>query len=364
MLKEATAVTAAETIKPDTRNYGIDLLRIVSMFMVCVLHVLGAGGVLDATKPFGANYIIGWFLESATFCAVNCYALISGYVGVNAKHKYAGIVNLWLQVAFYSVLITVLFSNFLPQFVTNSEIVKAVFPVSMGQYWYFTAYFCLFFVMPVFNTGIKAMPKPQLRGVLIVMFVLLTILPGLANRDIFSVMNGYSVFWLAYLYCVGAYIHIHGIEKNAKPWLCFAVFLLCALLTFLSKAGAAYLGLGIEGFLLSYISPTVTVAAIALFLLFARARITRGRGLIRFFAPLSFSVFLIHTHPLIFANILWGAFAFLAAKSSLAFMGGVFLAALCIHIGCSLIDVLRVWLFKLLRLQKATAWIENKLTKH
>lgn len=364
MLKEKTSVYTAAPIKQDTRNYGIDLLRIVSMLMVCVLHVLGGGGVLSATEPFSANYMIGWFLESATFCAVNCYALISGYVGVNAKHKYAGIANLWLQVAFYSVLIMVLFSNFLPAFVTEAEILKAIFPVSMGQYWYFTAYFCLFFVMPVFNSGIKAMPKPQLRGALIVMFVLLTILPGLANRDIFSVMNGYSVFWLAFLYCVGAYIQVHGVEKSAKPWLCFVVFLLCALLTFLSKAGAAYLGLGIEGFLLSYVSPTVTVAAIALFLLFARAKNIKGKKLIRFFAPLSFSVFLIHTHPLIFANILWGAFAFLAAKGSLAFVGGVFLAALGIHLGCSFIDVLRVWLFKLLRLQKATAWIENKITKH
>mgnify|MGYP003276262276 CR=1 FL=1 len=26
-----------------SRNYGIDLLRIVSMFMICILHVIGVG---------------------------------------------------------------------------------------------------------------------------------------------------------------------------------------------------------------------------------------------------------------------------------------------------------------------------------
>lgn len=26
------------------RNYGIDLLRLISMFMVCILHTLGKGG--------------------------------------------------------------------------------------------------------------------------------------------------------------------------------------------------------------------------------------------------------------------------------------------------------------------------------
>ncbi len=348
----------------DTRNYGVDLLRIVSMLMVCILHVLGAGGVLGATEPFSANYMLGWFLESATFCAVNCYALISGYVGVHAKHKYAGIVNLWLQVAFYSVLILLVFSKFLPAYVTKTEIVKAIFPVSMGQYWYFTAYFCLFFMMPVLGNGIKAASKAQARGALLACFVLLTVLPLFAARDIFSTMQGYSVLWLAFLYCVGAYIKVHGIEKNAKPWLCILVFLLCAILTCLSKVLPAYVGASAqEGFLLSYASPTVTVAAIALFLLFARARISRGRGLIRFFAPLSFSVFLIHTHPLIFANLLWGAFAFLASQNCCTLLGGVLLAALGIHLSCSIIDLVRHWLFKA-AVTKCTAWIENKLTRN
>ena len=31
----------------EERNYGIDLLRIVSMMMVVLLHVLGQGGILD-----------------------------------------------------------------------------------------------------------------------------------------------------------------------------------------------------------------------------------------------------------------------------------------------------------------------------
>ena len=61
------------------RNYGIDALRLISMFMVVVLHVLGQGGVLKAAK--NGQYIISWLLEIIAYCAVNCYAIISGYVG-------------------------------------------------------------------------------------------------------------------------------------------------------------------------------------------------------------------------------------------------------------------------------------------
>ena len=66
------------------RNYGIDLLRMILMLMVVILHVLGHGGVLDATTPLSAKYCVSWLIESFAYCAVNCYALISGYVYFNA----------------------------------------------------------------------------------------------------------------------------------------------------------------------------------------------------------------------------------------------------------------------------------------
>ena len=92
--------------KNNARNYGIDLLRIVSMFLVCLIHVLGHGGVLGATSRLSAEYEIAWFLGICAFCAINCFAMISGYVGFNKKFKFSNLVNLWLQVVFYSVLIT------------------------------------------------------------------------------------------------------------------------------------------------------------------------------------------------------------------------------------------------------------------
>ena len=78
------------TPKPQ-RNYGIDLLRIVSMIMIVTLHVLGKGGVLKNTVPLSYRYEVAWFLETASYCAVNCYAINSGYVAVKSKFKYSKI---------------------------------------------------------------------------------------------------------------------------------------------------------------------------------------------------------------------------------------------------------------------------------
>ena len=69
------------------RNYGIDALRILSMFMVVVLHVLGQGGMLSGSEPGSLKYWTLWFLEIACFCATDCFALISGYVMYKSKPR-------------------------------------------------------------------------------------------------------------------------------------------------------------------------------------------------------------------------------------------------------------------------------------
>ncbi|MCR5648942.1 MAG: acyltransferase, partial [Oscillospiraceae bacterium] len=62
------------------RNHGVDLLRIVSMLMVVVLHILGQGGLLDAVSAPSLRHTLCWLLLAAAYCAVDCYAMISGYV--------------------------------------------------------------------------------------------------------------------------------------------------------------------------------------------------------------------------------------------------------------------------------------------
>lgn len=131
--------------KRKEHNYGIDLLRIIAMFMIVVLHILGPGGILENTNLLSINYNIGWFLEIASYCSVNCYALISGYVGRNAEYKYKNIILLWLRVVFYTLLITMLFAVFSREKVGGQEVINAIFPVMRKQYWYFTQYFCMFF---------------------------------------------------------------------------------------------------------------------------------------------------------------------------------------------------------------------------
>ena len=53
----------------DQRNYGVDALRMFSMYLITILHVLGQGGVLAVSK--GSAFYGNWMLETFAMCSVN-----------------------------------------------------------------------------------------------------------------------------------------------------------------------------------------------------------------------------------------------------------------------------------------------------
>lgn len=65
------------------RSYGIDALRCIATLFVLMLHTINRGGVFEASS--GLNRMAILFVELISLSAVNCYALISGYVGYRPK---------------------------------------------------------------------------------------------------------------------------------------------------------------------------------------------------------------------------------------------------------------------------------------
>ena len=138
--------------KKHEKNYGIEWLRILSMYMVAVLHTLGQGGILGSFKQGDLSFSIAWFLETAAFGAVDCFALISGYVGYHSHFRYKKGLRLWFQTFFYTLGITILFAIFMPEAVTKDQWIAAFFPIMKKQYWYMTAYCRIIYFNPNFKS--------------------------------------------------------------------------------------------------------------------------------------------------------------------------------------------------------------------
>lgn len=349
-----------------SRNYGIDLLRILSMMSICILHVLNHGGIISASADGSPNNLIVWFMFTSAYCSVNCYALISGYVGYGSNFKYSRIISLYFQVVFYILTATAVFAVIEPGSVHYSDFIKAFFPFGFGTYWYFSAYFCLFFFIPFLNYFIEKASAEMARKLIFTIFVLFTILPMIFHRDLFFAKDGYTPLWLAFLYLIGAYIKKYKIENIFNVKTGIIVYIVLIVISWGSKFAIDKLSVYIpfvskwEQVLINYTSPTIFCAAVILFLISVKLYFPKFiTKLIAFFSPAAFGVYLIHEEPLIKAHFISGKFTAYADYSPvfmvLAIIGTVFLIWL---IG-SLIDRVRLELFRLIRVREFSIFLEK-----
>ena len=343
------------------RNYGIDLLRLVAMFLVVVLHVLGQGGILNNTS--GVTNYFCWLLEILAYCAVDCYALITGYVcyrEFERKFHYAKIVNFWITVLFYSMGITLLIFFLNPGLVGIKELIKSMLPIVTREYWYVNAYFGLFFIIPWLNKFLQKISKKEFNQLVFILFSIFSVfaLFGGYFSDIFNLCGGYSLAWLVILYIFGAWIKKCEINKKIgkKKWC--GIILVCIIFTWIWKI---FSPLG-EKLFVSYISFTILLVAIALVSIFSQLKINRYlRKFIIFFSPAAFGVYVIHTQRLVWNYFLKYSFLFITYFIFPYIIIFVILSAFFIFTACLFIERIRLFIFNVFKIDKAISIIQNKV---
>ena len=283
-----------------TRYIGIECCRIIAMLMICNLHVLGMGGVLDKVEnQKDIYYFLANILEAFSYPAVNIFILISGYVGLYSQFSYKKMSKFWLQIIFYTISITLTFAVFSKLSVTPTEWFYALTPISNGQYWYMSCYFGLMLIAPLLNQAILTMSKELLLSLLTGGFIYFSIIPTIFKQDSLGIWRGYSVLWMILLYIVGAIIRKFKYESYFQSWKVIFGILLLTSLTFVLYF------FNCEQWR-SYSSPTVTLQGILIFLLCLNIKNIPPslEKIVLFLSPLTLGVYLFHVHPLIFRRIL------------------------------------------------------------
>ena len=290
--------------KPKMAN--IELLRCIAMMMVVVLHYLGKSSLLVnlTSERIGSAGVAAWVLESFCIVAVNVYMLISGYFLCESSFKLSRLLKLLLQVLTYSVVIGLVAAviGLVPaEELTTYYFVQILFPVSMGHYWFLTAYVFLYLLLPFLTMAVKRMTKGQLKlslGLLLFAFcVLKSILPVRLDMD----EKGYDCLWYICVFLVAAYIRRFGIPFLQKKGRGITTYLLSVALIFAGTFALrfVYLKTGSLGLLLSvcmeYNHVLVLLASVGLFATFLRVHVSdKISGVICRIAPYTLGVYLLH----------------------------------------------------------------------
>ncbi len=352
-----------------SRNYGIDLLRIVSMFYVLVLHTLKQGGILKTVTAGTAAYYTVWFMEVFAYCAVDIFAVISGYVSYSDKPKKTRIsswIQMWLQVIFCGLLVTAVFCIIQPETTDAKDLIRSFFPLNNASYWYFTAYTGLFVMMPLLNAGIRAIPEETLKKTVIGMFLLFSIYDSAAPRFILN--SGYSFIWLMILYCIGAAIRKCSIGNKWKTRNIVIVLFLLAGFTWAWKLYGIRIGFMKaevnKGTFLSYTSPTVLLCAVLHVILFSRMKLsTKMTSFVKWAAPSAFSIYLFNCQKYIWNDVMLDNFIPLAKTRVLYIVPGVLLFSAAFVICSLLADRIRIRLFRFLHVSEAADTAEQLIRK-
>lgn len=352
-------------MKTNSRNSGIDLLRLIAMFLVVLGHVLAKGNILNSLTPFTLKYELLWLLKIISVCAVNIYGIISGYVGIDTKPKYSNLIYLWIGVIVYSFGITLLFKA-LGYDVGNIELIRSLFPATQKIYWYFSAYIGVFLVSPLLNNAINSCSEKQLKIVLISLLCVFSVVETFSFPGGSLVEYGYSIFWLIILYLIGAMLKKHKSEetKNCRKYI--AAIVCCVLILFAIKlitelATSHLLGYPDYGNLfMEYTSPPVIVMSICMVKLFA-ALPSHNAQVISKLSSLSFYVYIIHMHPMFLDHIIQNKLSFIVDQSTFMAVLTTLGIALAIFTGCMAIEFARNTFFNLLKIKPKLIILEHHL---
>lgn len=286
-----------------SRNSSIELLRIISMWMIVFYHF--HTHVLQQ----GSDAIVFRAVQIPIHIAVICFVLISGYFGINASIK--GFSKLLAKIMFYAfsiILIVVLYgvisgnqvlysTDYVHQYPFDKGFaLNSLLFVSRSPLWFIRSYLLLYMISPFFNKVLENQTKQE-RILLLIVLGFITLWIDLLRVD--GMGGGKNVLNFSFIYAIGRTIKEYQLlEKvnNRINLLSYITLTISVVAIFIVFDGTP-IGSVIGVLAFRYNGIICVISAILFFMLFARINFTSK--IINITSVSVFAVYLIHEHPLL-----------------------------------------------------------------
>lgn len=360
---------------------NFEILRVLAMFLIIIGHffvhgVCGKGNRImlsydglsvSDTVSYGITQSI-WIFSSIS---VNLYVLISGYFLVHSKAKWGKIPAIWMQTAFYSVCLYLVFTVSGGVKFSIKDFATSVFVVRYGAvadrtYWFVAQYIGLLALSPFLNRFVSGLTKVEYKMLIVVLLMLDFSFGLFFYGEVYS--GGQTLFHFITVYFIAGYIRCYQLLKtqSIRRILGVCAIVIAAVvavdymycLAHCIKHQETFKLLLSQRFLNNNGIPLVL--AVLVFCVVQRASIGDNR-LIRFLtyiAPFSFGVYLIHDNFYV-REWLWGV-----VSSYVPFnLSNIILCSLSVAIFiytiCTGIDMFRALIFRVLRIETLSGKIAS-----
>lgn len=348
------------------RDSGIELLRIIAMFMVIGVHLWLYGKYFDvAGEVGGIVYYSAFILKTFFRSAVNIFILITGFFTVRSKFdlkkSYGKVAKTYLAIFFYSVALSILtlclggdYQVVGGTYVPTSQIVVRMFLPLTSQYWYFlTDYILLLLVVPFVNIALNGITKKQYQVLLAVTSFIMSVWLLLANINptgnfmreygYEGIYAGKNLFSFIYIYIIGGYIGLHC-NNHKRPKVIY--LLLCLVCLGINCGLYAYLPMSFEytKAAMQYANPFVILVAVFLFMFFKDLHFKSK--FINILGSTTIGIYAISEFKFV-REWLWNIFDFNKFDCTNIFKNAIMIlgSMIIIFLVCSIIELLRQLLF-------------------
>lgn len=328
------------------RNLNIELVRILSMFLIILGHILGGFIPLGAN---GSDIFRGIFPAALCFYLpfhINLFVLISGYFGIKSVRKATRLYTL-----LFSYLLIVFLINLCGNF-GQFDYWSLLLPISHNPWWFMRIYFLLVLVAPLMIEPLLIHLSSKSLYALIGTFLIVDIYFGFIWQEGSVHYGGYSLIHFITIYLIGGLLRRKksvftlfwdGSEKSLTASICFWLFAM----TLFLKTICHYIlkTCEIEDRFMDYNNPFNIIAAVTLFLGILQLKPIKSKSVL-FVSSSVIGVYLLSEHPILRLELmrLFDEIVGLLSGNCLLEIPFVFLFIVALFFVAILIDKMRLYL--------------------
>lgn len=338
------------------RNYSLDLLRIVAMLMVLTLHINQGSGYLGSNTQSPFMFAIKVY-EHIAIVAVDLFIIISAWFLREKQISLRKLVTLLATIIFWTIVTNVV-AYCCGANITLKDIAKEI-PIIGRAYDFMSGYIVMYLLSPFINKSLDSISHKTHKYWALASFVLFSLLTPITTSHYIYSGSGYHIVWFVSLYIITTYLKTISLDGYRK--VIPIVYVLCLITGFASD----YFQLSDTLGSLSYNNPIVAVSALCLFILFTKLEIKNKflTKLIGMFAPFAFAVYLIHANPILWRTIEPLNFDSFFSNNASRYIFTVPIIVMVFYLVFSLLEFLRLILFKKCKITDFLYRISDDITK-